>query len=200
MMLSNLSPQDRVSERIVEQVVDEEIVEVIQLSPPELISERIVEQVVDVQLPQFPASVAGSTSVFLRLVVWRHAVQSSPSRSRFPRWALIKWLLPASFAKLLHARAQQISRRSKRQEKEPEASEAPKLDEVRSTGVEGTATQRSPGQAFVHDVHRTSVFGKSPKGSQSLDSSLARTRLLHLPLRQKEGQVLAPAWQVLPPS
>ena len=36
----------------------------IQLIPPERISERIMEQVVDVPVPQFPASIACSTSLF----------------------------------------------------------------------------------------------------------------------------------------
>ena len=64
-----LSPQERISDRIVEQDIEvpvpqiakNYIIEIIQLIPPERISERIVEQVVDVPLPQFPASVAGIT-------------------------------------------------------------------------------------------------------------------------------------------
>ena len=41
---------------------------------------------------------------------------------------------------------------------------------------------------------------KVSKRSQSHDSSRARTRLLHFPLRQEGGQILAPARQVLPSS
>ena len=54
-----LIPQERISERIVEHIVDvpvpqmqEQIVEVIKVIPQELVSERIVEQIVDVPVPQ----------------------------------------------------------------------------------------------------------------------------------------------------
>ena len=52
-------PQERIQQRIVEQIVDvpvpqvvEEILEVIKVIPQERVSERIVEQIVDVPVPQ----------------------------------------------------------------------------------------------------------------------------------------------------
>ena len=78
--------------------------EVIQLIPPERVSERLVEQVVDVPVPQIPTSVACITSALLRLVVWRRVVGDhlalgvpGQRRTKNPHRELIKCLFPASF-------------------------------------------------------------------------------------------------------
>ena len=111
-------------------------------------------------------------SVFLRLVVWRHAVRSSPGRSRFPRWILIKWLCRVSVGLKCTLRAPQMAppprqssaNLSMRQasRKGAGAFRSTETRRGRSAGVAGKATLWSPGRGFCL-VHRKPVLGKSPK-------------------------------------
>ena len=84
-----------------------------------------------------------------------------------------------------------------RQEEQPAVSGAPKPDEVAVQVLLEPQHKGRQGEALVYDVHRMSVLGCLRK-SQVKDSSRARTRLLHLPLKQKEGEDTAPAGSVLP--
>ena len=59
----------------------------------------------------------------------------------------------------------------------------------RSTGVTGTATQRSPGRGFRSRCPSDVCTWKVSQRSHGQDSSGARTRLPFSPLRQKAGQV-----------
>ena len=54
-----------------------------------------------------------------------------------------------------------------RQEKEPEVSETPKLDEVAAQVLQEPQHKGRQGEAFVYDVHRMSVLGKSPKEART---------------------------------
>ena len=108
-------------------------------------------------------------------------------------------MAPPGQHKILHARAHQISRRGKRQEEEPEVAGAPKLDEVAVQVSQEPQHKGRQGDAFVCDVQRTSVLGKSPKEARArIRAALEPGFYLHLPLSQKGGQDTAPAWQMLP--
>ena len=54
-----------------------------------------------------------------------------------------------------------------RQEEEPEVSDAPKLDEVAVQVLQEPQHKGRQGEAFVYDVHRMPVLGKSPKEARA---------------------------------
>ena len=151
------------------------------MSLQERITKRIVEQVVDVPVPP-RASLLGfsaSRQTQVDLVVWRHAVRKSHWQVEISTlgWVSVGLKIyaeslstgssrPASH-KSSTLRAHQLSRRGKRQEEEPEVSEAPKLDDVAEQVSQEPQHKGRQGDAFVYDVHRTSVQGKSPKEARA---------------------------------
>ena len=85
--------------------------------------------------------------------------------------------------------AKSTSQNSRDQEENKSRQQQPRLDEVAAQVLQEPQHKGRQGEAPVYDVHRMFVLGSSLKE--------ARTRLLHLPFRQKEGEDMAPAGSVL---